>query len=587
VSSTENMLAVLFSHIRFFLSMSSSHWLQRVSALRDRLSPIEQLLIVAALVVVVVFFFRALFLLTHRNTVVWPQVGGHLVTGGVGTPRLIHPLYAETSTERDLVALVYVGLLKELDDGQIIPALAESFEQTPDGSEYIFHLRTDAVFHDGAPVTADDIVYTLQQAQEPEINDYLAVTWNKEDVTVEKIDTHTVRITNTAGYADFIEYATLGIVPLHIWGDLTPDEQLLSGRMTDAVGAGPFRVSNIETDTEDIIQGFTLQRSPSYVLGEPYLKSITYKLFETHESLLAAYSQGNLDMARLPFGIPAMDGEVPHIIPTTTVMGMFVSRTTTSPLAEHDVVEALSLLIDREELINAAYAGYAPPQTSSLPQPWAPELEPDAFDPGRAHTLLAEAGWTITMPSDTIGGSSDASDTASTPLSFTLATLNTPHLVAAAEYIREHLVEYNIEVTVDIYTSEAFYDDVIPNRSFDALLFGLSLEVPSSLNIFWHSRHRKAYNITEYTNTTTDDLLDKARIEFDPVLRKALYEQFDMRLAEDRPAIMLYSLALPIVSDDRFSLSFPATIDTRHQQFDLAHQWYRHGAAVWGHFRQR
>jgi ABC-type transport system substrate-binding protein len=312
----------------------------------------------------------------------------------------------------------------------------------------------------------------------------------------------------------------------------------------------------------------------------PFLKRLSYYVYPSSDEYVQAYRNGTLDVLRIPFQNEGLEITPSATMTTTTLTGIFVSRTSESPLQDNNVVQAIGQLIDRAQIVQEVYAGLAEPTQSILPLSLSKDEQAmGETDPQVGLDMLAEAGWTFDSASGTMVPSSETSGVAS-PLSFTLATVNAPHLVAAAENIREQLANYGIDVTIDIYTSEALYNDVVPNRSFDALLFGLGIETPASLRVFWHSRHRRAFNITEYTNSTTDDLLDRAHTEFDPVLRASLYHEFDARLREDAQAIMLYSQTLGLASRNT-TVSVPHFGDHRSNQYDRIDEWFKYGTAVW------
>jgi peptide/nickel transport system substrate-binding protein len=94
-----------------------------------------------------------------------PAYGGKIDEGIIGTPRFINPLLASSDADKDLTALIYSGLTKKDSRGEIVPDLAENYTISPDGLTYTFTLHSDAVFHDGTPVTTDDVLYTITEAK--------------------------------------------------------------------------------------------------------------------------------------------------------------------------------------------------------------------------------------------------------------------------------------------------------------------------------------------------------------------------------------------------------------------------------------
>ena len=122
-----------------------------------------------------------------------PAYGGSLTEGEIGSPRFVNPLLALTDADRDLSTLTYAGLMGISADGALVPVLAESYTISPDGKSYTFVLRPNAKFSDGTPVTAGDVVFTVQKAQDPALKSPEFADWS--GVAAEAIDSRTVRFT--------------------------------------------------------------------------------------------------------------------------------------------------------------------------------------------------------------------------------------------------------------------------------------------------------------------------------------------------------------------------------------------------------
>jgi ABC-type transport system substrate-binding protein len=124
-----------------------------------------------------------LYSLSHSFEVQVPARGGSITEGVVGIPRFINPLLALSDTDRDLTTLTYAGLVA-LEGDTIVPDIASDYTVSADGLQYTFTLRDDARFHDGTPVTADDVEFTIQKAQDPALKSPRRAAW--EGVTIEK-----------------------------------------------------------------------------------------------------------------------------------------------------------------------------------------------------------------------------------------------------------------------------------------------------------------------------------------------------------------------------------------------------------------
>ena len=172
-----------------------------------------------------------------------PAYGGSLTEGEVGSPQFINPLLAISDADRDLSELTYAGLMGLSGTGSLVTVLAESYAVSADGKSYTFILRKNAVFSDGTPVTANDVVFTVQKAQDAALKSPEYADWS--GVSVMAVDAHTVQFTLAKPYAPFLGLTTLGILPARLWQNISDGEFPFSTLETGPVGAGPFKVASI------------------------------------------------------------------------------------------------------------------------------------------------------------------------------------------------------------------------------------------------------------------------------------------------------------------------------------------------------
>src|SRR3989344_3113787 len=184
-----------------------------------------------------------LYALEQSLLVEVPAYGGTLAEGVVGSPRFINPLLAMSDADRDLSALTYAGLMGISGTGDLVSILAESYDLSSDGKTYTFILNKNAKFSDGTPVTADDIVFTIQKAQSPALKSPKYADW--VGVGVAAVDQRTVRFTLSKPYAPFLGLMTLGILPSRLWKNISDEEFPFSMLESNPVGAGPFKVTDV------------------------------------------------------------------------------------------------------------------------------------------------------------------------------------------------------------------------------------------------------------------------------------------------------------------------------------------------------
>src|SRR3989344_4188904 len=141
--------------------------------------------------------------------------GGSLSEGIIGAPRFINPILVNSPVDQDLVSLIYSGLMRKNPDGTLSPDLAEKYEMSKNGLIYTFTLKDKIYFHNGEPVTADDVIFTINEAKDSILKSPRKVDW--DGVSVEKVDDKTVQLTLKQPFPSFLENATLGILPANLW----------------------------------------------------------------------------------------------------------------------------------------------------------------------------------------------------------------------------------------------------------------------------------------------------------------------------------------------------------------------------------
>src|SRR5918911_2714319 len=146
--------------------------------------------------------------------------GGTFVEAMIGSPRYVNPLLASSETDLDLTHLVFSGLTRIDDRGNIVPDLASGWQVSPDARTYTFTLRPDLRWHDGQSLTAEDVVFTLDLVRDKDFpgDPALAAPWR--DVRVDAPTQQTVRFTLPAPDASFMQLTTLGVLPRHLWSDV-------------------------------------------------------------------------------------------------------------------------------------------------------------------------------------------------------------------------------------------------------------------------------------------------------------------------------------------------------------------------------
>ena len=352
-----------------------------------------------------IFFFSflssSLYLLRvfyFKNTKLVPAYGGEYVEGVIGFPRYINPVYAPLSEiDSDLTELIFSGLLKYEKDGKIELDLAKDYQILEDGRVYQFHLKNNLFWSDGHPLTVDDIIFTIETIQNPEIKSPLRPAWL--GVEVEKISEKIVQFRLKNSSAVFLENCTLKIIPKHIWANVPPSNFLRSLTNFHPLGSGPYKFAGLSEGKSGKIVSLTLIENHYYYGKKPFLPKITLRFYETTEELLAAFRTGEIK----GFGWDNFDGlnlfaenfnlyrfSLPRYF------AVFFNLKNSKLLSEKEVRIALNYATNKEELVKAVLFG----EGEIINSPILPELygfegpkRTYPFNPEKTKEILEKAGF--------------------------------------------------------------------------------------------------------------------------------------------------------------------------------------------------
>jgi peptide/nickel transport system substrate-binding protein len=562
----------------------------------DALSRTGKALFVFLSTILIVSAVVLVYTLNSQLIVAIPGYGGGLSEGIIGSPRFINPVLAISDADRDLSILVYSGLLRATPEGDYTPDLAESYTVSPDGLEYTFILRKNATFHDGTPVTAEDVLFTVAKTQDPALKSPMRANWN--GVVAEAIDPHTVRFTLKSPYAPFVQNVTLGILPKHLWQNVSAEEFPFSELNVSPIGSGPFKVNAISRTASGIPSSYDLRAFSKYTLGKPYFSYMTFKFYQSETALAEALGRGDVEAAS---GLsPTTLKSVPNAnivrAPLNRVFGVFFNQNQSEVLRDLDVRKALSSSIDQKALVDEVLGGYGTPLSGPIPpnilpaastaMPATPAVNQAATSTDRttlARERLLAKGWKLGSDGVLTKTTGKGTSTKTVRLAFSLSTGNVPELRAAAEYLRREWAKVGVEVDVKIFDQGDLSQNVIRPRKYDALLFGEVVGRELDLFAFWHSSQRNdpGLNIALYANSTADKVLEQLRETGADTERVQLYAKFAAEVTKDIPAIFLYapdfvySIPQDIVGAD---LGF---IETPSDRFLSVPSWHRETDYVW------
>lgn len=561
----------------------------------------ERQFVIGASIVAIVSIVSILYGINAKYLVSVPLDGGSITEGIVGMPTLVNPVLAISEGDKDMTELVYSGLVRKVKSEVFIPDLAESYKVSPDGTIYTFVIKDKAVFQNGTKVTADDVIFTINKIKDPLIKSPRKVEW--EGVNVDKVDERTVRFTLKQPYASFIDNLTIGILPQNVWKNVSEAEFSLSGLNIKPIGSGPYIIKSVSKNADGIPESYTLARFTKFILGTPHIKNITIKSFTSEKEMVNALAGGTIDQAG---GIDP-ENAITFIDNKDIIMeksalprmfGLFFNKAENAALGDSNVIKAISLAINRQEIIDSVLKGYGSAIDSAIPDGF---LDNDSYptkvtkesSKEEALALLAKSGWKIGTDGmlsktatksvkDKKGKVTTVSVGPATKLTFSITTGDTPELKQTAEKIQETLNELGIQVELKIYETGPL-NQIIRTRKYEGLFFGQVINHESDLFAFWHSSQKvdPGLNIAMYSNSKADILLESAQKILNETERMKKYAQLATILDADSPAIFIYSPEYIYAHNERVHITKPLLLTTAPERFANVYSWFADTDEIW------
>ncbi len=549
----------------------------------------EMFIFIVASAVLVISGLTLLWKVNSYFVTEMPAHGGALTEGLVGSPRFINPLLELSDADRDLTYLVYSGLMRATADGDLIPDLAESYNISPDGLTYTFRIRDDAYFHDGTKVTADDIEYTVQMVQDVNLRSPKRNSW--VGVEIKKISPMEIAFDLKQPYSPFLENATLGILPKHIWNNATADEFSFSTYNTHPVGSGPYKINQIKMNSSGIPTFFELKAFSKYALGEPFITTLNFNFYQSEKALTSALEAGEVEStnALSSQNLEALKNKnqlQAEKISLPRVFGLFFNQNQAKIFLNKEVRQALNMTVDKDRIVQEVLNGYGEKIDGPLPNGIIPTLtgSNSAYNReeaiNQAKTVLTKAGWKFNE-ADKLW-EKKVSKTEIQKLTFSISTSNTSDLKKTADILKEDWALLGVPVEVLTFDPSDLNQSVISQRKYDSLLFGEIVSRSLDLFAFWHSSQRNTgYNVAMYTNSKADKLLEDARQISDKAERLKKYSAFETEISNDIPAIFIYSPEFIYILPGKVKGFKSGLINNRSERFEEVYKWYIESDKIW------
>jgi peptide/nickel transport system substrate-binding protein len=501
----------------------------------------DKFIVVALIGLLVVVSGAAVAIDRAETKTVVPTYGGTYVEGVTSAAEYLNPVLAASAVDNDVVRLVFSGLSRYRSDGSIEGDLAESFSTSDDGRVWTFTIRGDAKWHDGKPVVSDDVVYTVALLQDKAYVGPYSDAFR--GVKVERVDQHVVRFVLPDAYGPFAASTTVPLLPSHLLSKVDYATLPRVAFNQRPVGSGPFRV--VEADARQTV----LARSDSFYRTLPgrsraYLDRLVLRSYPDTSEALTALGRGEIDGVG---GLSTGDAERARGLKnvnlfsfgTNDFTALFLNVRPDKPtFRDRTVRQAVATAVDRGRVLQVAADGRGAVADEFVPQSsWAYVRDVTRYTRSYedAKALLDNADW-----KDHDGDG--IRDRFGTKLAFAITTSNEPARVAAALQISEDLTAIGMRVELKAMPFTELIETSARDRSYDALLIGVSVSGDPDPYSFFHSTEVKdpGHNFSGFSTLAIDRSLESARRTTDQTKRRDLYTSVFQAISNEVPVVFLY-----------------------------------------------
>jgi peptide/nickel transport system substrate-binding protein len=457
-----------------------------------------------------------------------PVPGGAYTEALIGSMQRLNPvLDFYNSVDRDIDRLLYQSLVRFDSRGLPHGDLAESWDISQDGTVYNFSLRQGATWHDGEPVTAEDILFTVQLLRNGGsiVPADLQAFWM--DIEVKVLDANNLQFRLPEPFAPFLDYLTFDF-------NFAP------------IGSGPFMFDHLIIE-DGQIQGVALKAFDKYLPQAAFIQEIAFRYYPDAQSAWAAYQADEVQ------GIGYVPAEILSNVLTDPNMSLYTGRlpqigmiflNLKSPevkfLEDADIRRALLLALDRQALIDNALQGHATIADGPiLPDTWAyyagtPRIE---YDPVAAESLLKEAGYVFAAEGATVRSKSDVY------LKFTLLYPDTETHRLLAEAIQKDWAAIGVQADLEAVPYDQLVNDRLAQRTYQAALVDLNLSRspdPDPYPFWDQAQATGGQNYSQWDDRMVSEYLEQARVTEDLAERTRLYNNFQVIFSQQLPSLPLF-----------------------------------------------
>lgn len=460
-----------------------------------------------------------------------PASGGEHIEAIIGQPSEINPALALSAADKVLLRLIF----SNLED------ISDKIEISKNGRVWTVRIKEDLFWSDGARLTSDDIVFTVQKIQAPETYSPLFSNW--QGVRVKRVSQLEVAFELASPYIFFLDNIHgLYIMPKHLFADVPSANWRFSEYMLRPVGSGPYKINSLLKNKDGFIHTYRLTPN-QYSWKKPKVEVFTLKFFPNAEAAVKSFNLGRI------YGLADLDsGSLAHIkrpyvlakFTLPSYYAVFFNQSDNPALQDSAVRRALAFSAPREKIVEEIFKGHAEPAYGPLP-PGIFDIKQESASSSSENIsgILEAAGWKLR--GDNIR--EKLINKTAVPLEFDLLVPEIPFLTQTAPLLEEAWSSIGAKVNIVNVDPDNALGDIIKNRDYSALLLGNALNAGGDLFSFWHSSQRfhPGLNLSFYNSRRTDQFIESARQTADEAERKKLILEAYKEIKGDFAAVFLFS----------------------------------------------
>lgn len=541
------------------------------------------------LIILSISFLGFNFYREHLKAV--PAFGGEYSEGLVGTPQHINPLYSSINdADADISSLVFSSLFKIDAAGNPVKDLVEDYQVSEDGKIYTLKLKSGVHWHQGGDLSVDDVFFTFQAIKDPAYNSPWRSSFAGIEAKIE--DDQTIIFTLPEKYAPFLNLLTFGVLPVGIWGQVSPQSAALADFNLKPVGSGPYKFKSLVKDKSGNIKVYSLTANKDYYGTKPHIKDLVFRFFGNFTEAINALNNGDVDgLSYLP------KSEKSNLIAKSSlnlnklfqprIKAIFFNGEKNQLLKDLNVRQALAYASPREKiitdiLVSEAEAAFGPIPSKNFT--YNQNLKQYDYSPEYAASLLETAGWKREKISEediaalknkeekatsTAGALSEeeknklaigpgewlfkeelknkndkkSKEMKKVYFQLSLTVVDDEESANTARLIRQAWEQLGVKVDLDLISLSEVQNSIIKSRKYETFLFTQLLGNDPDIYFFWHSSQagEGGLNLSNYKNEEADKMLEEGRVESDLGQRIEKYKKFQEIINSDVAAIFLYS----------------------------------------------